>query len=450
MKNSTINRIIVVLFFFFLFFSSNSDAQVLTPRYGISMIANSQGYYEYLPIGYSSGSQTYPLLILLHGLGELGNGSASQLPSLLQYGPEHMITQGVFPTSFTVNGKTFSFIIIVPQFINWPQPTDVDSIIDYAIQHYRVDISRVYLTGLSMGGGAVWDYAGNNLTYANRIAAIVPISGASYPDVYRSDTIATANLPVWATHNDSDQTVPSWYTIDYINYINSAPTPPNPLAYKTIFHSFSHDAWDSTYSIGFTRNGMNIYQWMLQFQRGGSIILPVTGLLLSLQKKANNSVLLTWKTYTENNIRGFEIERSSDGINFTSIGFVKSTGVGGNGSLYNYMDAFAFAGKDYYRLKIVDNNSNNTISPIKVIDLDNEATIKLYPNPVHNFINIRANHIFYNAQLRIVATDGQVVIKIPLNGNNNVLLSVNNLPRGIYSAEIIEDEVNTRLSFIKQ
>jgi len=252
---------------YLVMFFTAINAQVLTPQYGVSMIANSQGYYEYLPKGYSSGNQTYPLLILLHGIGELGNGSSSQLSSLLQYGPQHLITEGVFPTSFTVNGQTFSFIIIVPQFINWPQPTDVDSIIDYAIQHYHVDISRIYLTGLSMGGGAVWEYAGNNTTYGNRIAAMVPISGADWPDDGRANNIAAANIPVWATHNDSDQTVPSWYTIDYVTEINTAPILPKTLARMNIFHSYAHDAWDTTYSLNFKPDGLNIYQWMLQFQR---------------------------------------------------------------------------------------------------------------------------------------------------------------------------------------
>jgi pimeloyl-ACP methyl ester carboxylesterase len=256
----------VTVFFFILFFTS-SYAQVLTARSGVSMIANSGGYYEYLPQGYSTGNQSYPLLILLHGIGEIGDGSAAELPALLQYGPEHLIEEGVFPTSFTVNGQTFSFIIIVPQFIGWPTNTDVDSVIDFVEQNYRVDQSRIYLTGLSMGGGAVWEYAGYGPPYVNRIAAIVPISGADYPWIGRANAIAAGDLPVWATHNDSDQTVPSWYTIDYVNEINASPVPPNPLAQMTIFHSYSHDAWDTTYSLNFKENGLNIYEWMLQFQR---------------------------------------------------------------------------------------------------------------------------------------------------------------------------------------
>ena len=67
------------LFLILLLISASVNAQVQTARY-VSMIANSNGYYEYLPTGYSTpGNQaTYPVLIFLHGLGELGNGSAAQ------------------------------------------------------------------------------------------------------------------------------------------------------------------------------------------------------------------------------------------------------------------------------------------------------------------------------------------------------------------------------------
>jgi len=235
------------------------------------MVPNSQGYYEYLPSGYNSGSQTYPVLIFLHGMGELGNGN-SDLPSVLRNGPPKLISQGKFPSSFTVNGQSQSFIVISPQFIDWPSPTDVSGVIDYVVSHYRVNTQKIYLTGLSMGGGAVWEYAGDNNTYASRIAAIVPVAGASWPEPYRANIIAQAKLPVWATHNDQDPTVPTFYTNDYVTLINQDGG--NPPARKSIFVSTSHDAWTKTYDPNYREsiNGvsMNVYEWMLQYSRGGS------------------------------------------------------------------------------------------------------------------------------------------------------------------------------------
>jgi len=63
---------------------------------------------------------------------------------------------------------------------------------------------------------------------------------------------------------------------------------------------------------------MNVYQWMLQFSRTGGAVLPVSGLSLNIQEN-NGNILLTWKTYSEIENKGFEILRSNNGITFDSV-----------------------------------------------------------------------------------------------------------------------------------
>src|SRR5580704_7530434 len=81
-------------------------SQVHSPRY-ISTGPNSNGYYEYLPAGYSKGTATFPLLIFLQGEGTLGNG-VSGLPLILKEGLPMVINGGQFPDSFNVKGKDYS------------------------------------------------------------------------------------------------------------------------------------------------------------------------------------------------------------------------------------------------------------------------------------------------------------------------------------------------------
>ncbi len=433
----------------YILFSSNATAQVLTPRY-IKTCYQSNGYYEYLPQGYSaSGTQTYPLLITVHGEGQEGDGSPTYLPAVLQNGPAMQINQGIFPTSFTVNGQTFRFIVISPQFNDWPFDQTLDTIINYAIQNYKVDLNRIYLTGLSMGGGVVWQYAGNNPTYASRLAAIVPIAGASYPDDGRADIIAAGNIAVWATHNNGDPTVPVSYTNGYVANINAAPVPPTPLANKTIFTSSSHDAWTATYDLNFvTENGLNIYQWMLQYSRNSSVVLA-TGVTLNVSKQ-NTAAVLSWQTHSEVNNEGFEIERSADGINFDSLVFVKSHSIGGAGANYGYTDISPLQGKNFYRLKQVNFDGSFTYSPIKLVNFSNSASISIYPNPVSDILNITASHTFVNASLNIWNANGQLIKQTVLNGSTTANVPVNTLSPGIYSAEIKEIDSDTKLSFIKQ
>ncbi|WP_153799283.1 dienelactone hydrolase family protein [Foetidibacter luteolus] len=228
----------------------------------IALDTNCHGFYEYLPDGYEQGEKAYPLLIFLHGVGELGNGG-TELPKLLRNGPMKLITTGRFPAYFAVKDTTYQFIVLAPQFMHWPWPGTVYSIIDYALANYRVNKKRVYLSGISMGGGITWECVGNSAKYSNLLAAVVPVCGASRPDSTKAVAIANANLPVWATHNREDPVVTVEYTDNYISYINSFVKPPGPLARKTIFQDAGHDAWTKTYDPNYKENGLNVYEWML-------------------------------------------------------------------------------------------------------------------------------------------------------------------------------------------
>jgi dienelactone hydrolase len=248
--------------------SFHSYSQVQTAR-PISISGTCGGYYEYLPQGYSSNTwQSYPLIVAVHGIGELGNGT-SDLPNLLNCWTSipRLIANGGFPSSFNVGGQNFSFIVICPQFKSWPSGADVNAVVDYAVQNYRVDQSRIYVTGLSMGGGSVWDFAGN---YPTKAAAVVPVCGAASSDPTRASAIANAKLAVWATHNQDDPTVSVSNTTGWVNLINQY----GGNIISTIFPVSGHDAWTKTYDPNFTQNGVNIYQWMLQHQKGNSSTTP--------------------------------------------------------------------------------------------------------------------------------------------------------------------------------
>ena len=256
------------------FFSAS--AQVLTPRFK-SISSNTNAYYEYLPKGYNATDTTrWPLLIHIIGAGDLGNGTPSTITLLQRSGPVEEIVNGVFPDPVVVNGKSFGLIVIDPQFMIQPTVADVTATINFAIANYHVDTTRIYLTGLSMGGGTTWLYSGSSLNNANRLAAIVPVCGDITPDLNRCRVIAASNLPVWATHNDQDPLVPVQYTQQEIAYINQPPAP-IPPAMLTIFHNNTHDAWTATYSPTLSVNSMNIYQWMLQYTRltSTSNVVPV-------------------------------------------------------------------------------------------------------------------------------------------------------------------------------
>lgn len=257
-----------------LLYSTDSYAQVtqtLTAKH-IKVHTTVMGFYESLPAGYNTENKTYPLIVFNHGVGELGSGDAASLPKVLSNGIPKLIKEHRFPISFKVKGEKFSFIVIMPQYTNWgSQAASVNAVIDYAIKHYKVDINRIYVTGLSMGGGFAMKTAGASVSSGERLAAIVPMCPATAYDAKQGANIAHANLPIWAFCNSGDaylQNTINW--VDGINAIGSSKF--KVSARKTIFDAAGHDCWTQASDPNYRENGQNIYEWMLHYSRGATLL----------------------------------------------------------------------------------------------------------------------------------------------------------------------------------
>jgi predicted peptidase len=244
---------------------------------GVSLSEHSKGFYEYLPEGYSTSSANtkYPLLIFFHGGLETGNDS-TELYKILKHGPLKHVNDGTLPKSFTVANKSYKFIIIAPQFNTSENsyPNEIDNIIEYSKQNYKVDASRIYLTGLSIGAGQAWNYVGKSANYAKKIAAIVPIG--SYlneeKDEFKisngkANIIASSGLPIWSTHNDGDDICPLSWEVNAINLVKNSNPSLHPQPKLTVFKSWGHEGWTQTYDPNFKEDNMSIYEWMLQYHR---------------------------------------------------------------------------------------------------------------------------------------------------------------------------------------
>lgn len=226
-----------------------------------SSAGNVSGYIAGLPARYDSTTKNYPLLLFVHGMGQLASTNA-KLSAIQESGIAKLLQQHQFPASFTVNGESFSFITVAPQFTQWATAQDLNALIDQLVATYRVDQSRIYIAGFNMGGALAWDYAG---AYSSKVAAIVPIAGPSWADEKRCQNIASNSVGVWAFHNSEDKVVSSSITTDIVKKVNSFN--PASAARATIFSSGDHDAWSKAVDPSYKENGMNIYEWMLQFSK---------------------------------------------------------------------------------------------------------------------------------------------------------------------------------------
>lgn len=264
---------IFLVFFLCQSVSLLSQAQTQKPV-TVKIHENLGGYLESLPVGYENNPQKkYPIIIFFHGIGEVGNGSAASLEKVAANGIPKLIKQGKFPTSFRSGGEDFSFIVISPQYVKAAgNEVYVGELIKHCLQKYRVDEERIYLTGLSMGGGVTYGYASSSRVAADQLAAALFVCPAASVSNTRSKLLADAKLPVWSTHSRGDAVVKSSISVNLVNGINA--NNPSPKAILTIFESNSHDAWSKTYDINYKENGLNVYEWMLQYKRGAIKPIP--------------------------------------------------------------------------------------------------------------------------------------------------------------------------------
>jgi hypothetical protein len=244
-----------------------SALPIHTPK-TIAINSNVSGFYETLPALYYKTTKRYPLIVFIHGIGELGTG----LSRLNCCGLPYHIKGGTFPAKFLVNGVYYSFIVISPQFRVRPSAAQVQSVVNYAKSHYRVDASRVYVTGLSMGGGSTWDWS---VVYGQYAAAIGPVCAGRKPTTTLAASVATKNLPIWSMNSSSDAAVPVQWGKDWISWIDARNTAYASKTKLTIWSGLTHNGtWGKAFNPKTFVDGYNLYQWLLLHKRGTTTSTP--------------------------------------------------------------------------------------------------------------------------------------------------------------------------------
>jgi dienelactone hydrolase len=244
-------------FYFTLAVITAASFSLVSAQQTAKVTASGIGYLEYLPQGYHSNSNKYPVVISLHGIKEKGTTSNDRNRILADLAR----VDNVGLPKYVKNGKKYPFILISPQLKSnigvWPG-SYVMEVLNYVKKTLRIDEHRIYLTGLSLGGFGVWKTAGD---YPDVFAAIAPICAGGNA-MKKANAIAAANLPVWGFHGSSDKIVSYKVTTAMVNAVNSAPKKPNPLAKATLFAGAGHVIWDKAY------NETNVIDWMLQHRKG--------------------------------------------------------------------------------------------------------------------------------------------------------------------------------------
>ena len=246
------------------------------------------GYYEYLPPGYGDGDPS-PLLVFVHGKDECGDGSLGQLanlprdpgsiPALIQnnewpddrpfvvLAPQHDCPRQVEQYDQCGEGQHYGSCMLELQHrLGHPvdgslcmTPTELYEFISYAVPAYDVDPQRVYLTGLSCGAYAAFEYAAEH--GASQIAAMVPIAGEGRP-AWEASGCELGQVAIWAFHGDADYEIDPDGTTEPINNLVDCPQPPRQDVELTVYPGVDHNSWSRTYDLS---AGHDVYEWLLRF-----------------------------------------------------------------------------------------------------------------------------------------------------------------------------------------
>lgn len=190
--------------------------------------------------------QKYPLVVFLHGAGERGDENERQL--------------FYFPTQMAQPQwrNRFPCYVLAPQCraeskwveVDWSEPEShgmprdpgeqmqaVIKMLKKTMEEESVDDSRVYLTGLSMGGYGTWDLA---IRHPDTFAAIAPICGGAD----NSKVGKLKDLPVWVAHGDADKAVPVKRSRLAVEALRTAGG--NPIYVE--LPGVGHNSWTPSYS----------------------------------------------------------------------------------------------------------------------------------------------------------------------------------------------------------
>ncbi|SIS50502.1 Dienelactone hydrolase family protein [Zobellia uliginosa] len=206
-----------------------------------TVITENYSYYLYYPEEYEERQEEkFPLLLFLHGGGESGDS----LVYVKRNGPPKLIKRG----------KKFPFLILAPQNPYkkmWWNTRSVIQLLDTIVKNNRVDTTRIYLTGLSRGGGAAWEMA---VQYPKKFAAMAVVCGMT-PLPYAS--WIDKKMPIWVFHGEEDQSIPISESDTMVAKLKS-------MGYEVRFTRYpgvGHDAWVPAYE------NEELYEWFVAQKR---------------------------------------------------------------------------------------------------------------------------------------------------------------------------------------
>ncbi|MBN9381803.1 MAG: T9SS type A sorting domain-containing protein [Chitinophagaceae bacterium] len=167
--------------------------------------------------------------------------------------------------------------------------------------------------------------------------------------------------------------------------------------------------------------------------------LPVTLTGFTAVRQENNA-LVKWSVDHEVNIDRYEIQRGAGTEDLVTVGSVAAVNSGVLTGKYSFTDNAPGAGRNYYRLKIVDREGASTYSPVVPLDfpMSSSTVIRLYPNPAVDRVHVVSSGQVVVSVL-VINTRGQVVRTVKPATSGTLDIPVSDLSKGLYFVEVDTD-----------
>jgi hypothetical protein len=212
------------------------------------------------------------------------------------------------------------------------------------------------------------------------------------------------------------------------------------ISFNYATRTYTDHSGSSYYSYSASANDTLHFTVTYFFQ--GPVVLAADLTNFSASKENNETVKLSWTIANEQAGRGYEIQKSMDGNNFSAVGSLPSKIDNNADYSYSYSIQNDERKKIYFRLKITDAAGSVKFSEIKMVDMsaDNSRSWYLYPNPSGRFINIAFDE-FKNWQVDILSANGSLVQRNRYSNAGTAHIGfTRTLAAGIYFARVTDEQ----------
>jgi Secretion system C-terminal sorting domain len=457
-----------------------------------------KGYWEYLPDDYDNPDKqqkTYPLIIYVAGCGSPSNGVlylntnnsinrskglgrilGEPLPSYLLTSPRYFSNVKIksLAVSPVKTLGTEGFIILMLQ-SSGPErclpytlasADDVDSAINRAMQNYRVDYTRIYVTGVSGGGESVYQYPAVKDEFARKVTAIAPVCATDWLMGPRSDEFANRivdnGVSVLGVCNRYDFTIggltfkmnrltmlnimtasgikPYQADTAFFTYPGQAPNVSNHDAYRKGYYpnipeyytpiDYGGPLWTDPA----TGEPYNLYEWFLTKTKVSALSLSSINLSAT---KTDTAILLAWSSQFNHEENVYTMERSLDGVNFQPIFSKKCSALSQTGNKYVAYDRNPPASNYvFYRMKLTTQEKKDLYSKtVKVKITDRKFNALIYPRFTNNTLTIKLPKKS-TATITIIDIHGRILTNKEYRPTQEIIIDISSYASGNYILQI--------------